>query len=157
MSFVHRSSVCAVGLVTLVACGRPPSTAPGPREPLSVAASFGKTWDAAIDAFADHGISVETLDRSSGFIVPAGRSRVADDPAEAVRYADCGKGTLGGQRYPLAVKYNVLIRGDSTRSRVQVRAFYTAEKGEQCTSTGMWEDFVENGIKERAEGTRDKQ
>ena len=119
-----------------------------------VNASFGKTWDAAIDAFADRGISVETLDRSSGLIVPAGRARLADAVEGGYKYADCGKSWLGNAQFPQSVKYNVLIRGDSARSRVQVRAFYLTENGQQCASTGYWEDYVENGIKERAEGTR---
>jgi hypothetical protein len=142
-------------LATFAACARMPTPA-GPREPMLVNASFGRTWDAAIDAFADRGISIETLDRSSGLIVPAGRARIADAVQGGYKYADCGTSWLGSAQLPLSVKYNVLIRGDSARSRVQVRAFYLTEKGQQCTSTGYWEDYVENGIKERAEGTRDK-
>jgi hypothetical protein len=138
------------------ACARMPIPA-GPREPMLVNASFGKTWDAAIDAFADQGISIETLDRSSGLIVPAGRARIADAVEGGYKYADCGKSWLGSAQFPLSVKYNVLIRGDSTRSRVQVRAFYLTDKGQQCSSTGYWEDYVENGIKDRAEGRREKQ
>jgi hypothetical protein len=144
--------LAAIPLAMVCACYGHPPAPPAPRDAVAVSASFGKTWDAAIDAFADHGISVETLDRSSGFIVPAGRSRVANNPEEALKYADCGRSAIGEQHYPLAVKYNVLIRGDSARSTVQVRAFYTSEKGESCSSTGFWEDFVETGVKARAEG-----
>jgi hypothetical protein len=116
-----------------------------------VASSFGKTWDAAIDALADHGISVETLDRASGFIVPAAALRVGNSPNDALKYADCGRSAMGGSHYPVAAKYNVLIRGDSARSTVQVRAFYISEEQKDCASTGFWEDYVEAGIKRRAE------
>jgi hypothetical protein len=126
--------------------------APEPRVATSVAASFGRTWNATIDAFASRGISIETLDRSSGLIVPAGRTYVPGDAATALRYADCGTNMMGVLNTPGSVKYNVVVRGDSTQSTVQVRGFYqSAGVGETCESKGLFESEAEASIKAKAE------
>ena len=147
-----RLSVPCLTLLVLAAC-RP--TLPSPamsRVGTPVEASFGKTWDATIDAFADRAVSIETLDRSSGLIVPAGRSfRPGRDALESLAYADCGKSALGQVIYPLTVKYNVVVRGDSTRSTVLVRAFYRSDEEVVCSSKGLFERGSEEAIKSRAE------
>src|ERR1019366_4377426 len=96
--------------LTITACHpyKPPAPL-APRTSTAISASFGRTWDAAIDAFASRGISIETLDRASGLIVPAGRAYV---PGEDMKYADCGSKALGKTVTPASVKYNVVVRGD---------------------------------------------
>jgi hypothetical protein len=147
-------SVAALSL-GLAACMPTPPAAPAPRAATDVAASFGRTWDATIDAFAERGISIETLDRSSGLIVPAGRTYVPGDKIEALKYADCGTNFLKDAIMPLSVKYNVVVRGDSARSTVLVRAFYRGESGTiSCSSKGLFETTAEANIKAKAEGTK---
>lgn len=148
-----RLSPLAFGLVLLAACRPTPPAAPAPRYGTPIAASFGRTWDATIDAFAERGISIETLDRSSGLIVPAGRSYApGQDIQDALRYADCGKTGMGNVILPFSVKYNVVVRGDSTRSNVVVRAFYRDLDGSSCSSMGLFESEAEANIKQKAEG-----
>jgi hypothetical protein len=53
------------------------------REQTAVAASFGRTWDAVIDHFAERNISIRTMERSSGFIA-----------AEPFRVREIGTRTL---------------------------------------------------------------
>jgi hypothetical protein len=128
----------------------PPAT---PREGTLVNASFGRTWEATIDAFADRGISTETLDRSSGLIVPAGRTFTPRrDLKESLTYADCGKTSMKRVVEPLTVKYNVVVRGDSSHATVIVRAFYRGDDpAAVCSSKGPFESEAEAAIKTRAE------
>ena len=147
-----RLSSLAFGHVLPAACRPPPPAAPAPRYGTPVFASFGRTWDATIDAFAERGISIETLDRSSGLIVPAGRSYApGQDIQDALRYADCGKTGMGNVILPFSVKYNVVVRGDSARSNVVVRAFYRDADGRSCSSMGRFESEAEANIKQKAE------
>lgn len=156
---MKRSAFVVLSL-SLVACV--PPVAPAAlviRAPTAVNASFGRAWDATIDAFASRGISIETLDRSSGLIVPAGRTYAPGATAhEALLYADCGKSMFGVETLPGSVKYNVVVRGDSTSSTVLVRAFYQsyAARGDvatECTSRGKFEAEAEANIKSAAERT----
>jgi hypothetical protein len=142
----------ALTAVALAACQPVPPAPAAPRAATPVNASFGKTWDAAIDAFATRGISIETLDRSSGLIVPAGRAALGIAEARTMApFSDCGKSAMG-QLFPSSVKYNVIVRGDSTRSTVQVRAFFQLHQGADCSSTGLFESSTESSIKAKAEG-----
>ncbi|HVE79041.1 MAG TPA: hypothetical protein VNA89_09285, partial [Gemmatimonadaceae bacterium] len=123
-----------------------------PREPTPVAASFAKTWDAAIDAFAARNIPIRSVERASGFI--AAEPAIATDDANA----DCGSSVIGERLSPERAVYNVIVRGDSTRSTVRVTARWTAVYGEgrdalveECSTTGRWEAELEAQIKARAE------
>lgn len=153
MRHYYPAIVCSA-VLGVTACRPTPPSPPQPRVGTTVAASFGRTWDATIDAFADRGISIETLDRSSGLIVPAGRTYApGKDIEESLRYADCGKSGWGSIILPYSVKYNVVVRGDSSQSTVQVRAFYrTVEDAAACSSKGLFETEAEQAIKGRAEG-----
>jgi hypothetical protein len=104
-----------------------------------------------IDVFASQNIPIETVDRSSGLIVPAGRKEPPFvRPNEAKKYADCGTDMGSNPNFPSSVKYNVVVRGDSGASSVQVRAFFYAGTS-ACSSTGVYESGVEGLIKTRAE------
>lgn len=125
------------------------------RQPLPVAASFGQTWDAAIDVFAAHNIPIKTLDRSSGLIV-AEQSRVG--PSDVAKFADCGRRLMAvvtagmtGDIGPARADYNVLVRGDSTRATVRVTAHFTEHSGRRCTTRGVFESDVEAAVKSGAE------
>lgn len=150
-SSLNRSAGLLAALL-LAACRATLPAPAAPRDGTPIVASFGKTWDATIDAFADRGVSIETLDRSSGLIVPAGRSYAPGSAlVETLDYADCGKSALGIEIVPLTVKYNVVVRGDSVRSTVLVRAFYRTEEEARCSSKGRFESEAEAAIKARAE------
>jgi hypothetical protein len=70
---------------------------------------------------------------------------------DVLRYADCGKSAMGIVRLPLSVKYNVVVRGDSARSTVLVRAFYRSDDESDCSSKGLFESTTEESIKAKAE------
>lgn len=142
----------ALGAVALfvVACTPMPPQPATPRVAAPVNASFGKSWDATIDVFAERGIAIETLDRASGLIVPRGVD-YGLGMREALDYADCGRDGFGTLLTPRAVKFNVVVRGDSTRSAIQVRVFYSTGDS-SCSSTGRYENEAESLIVARAEG-----
>lgn len=130
---------------------------------MPVVASFGRTWDAVIDVFADEGIPIATMDRASGLIVPAMSSRVVGTPERGpLDYADCGKNGSGSPIVASQARFNVVVRGDSTQSTVQVRAFFEWVSppllGESttiaCSTTGLYETRAESAIKARAEAHR---
>lgn len=147
-------------LAALAACHMTPPAPPAPRTAMPVAASFGRTWDAVIDVFADEGIPIATMDRGSGLIVPALSSRVVGTPERGpLDYADCGSNI---QRQPIVAnqaRFNVVVRGDSAQSTVQVRAFYQwvsppvlgETSSVECSTTGRYETKAESAIKGRAE------
>lgn len=149
-----RRIVIVLLLVAAFGCASAPRQAPE-RQPTSVAASFGQTWDAAIDIFAAHNIPIKTLDRSSGLIV-AEQSRVG--PSDVAKFADCGKRLMAvvtagvtGDVGPARADYNVLVRGDSTRATVRVTAHFTEHSGRRCTTRGVFESEVEAAVKSGAE------
>lgn len=151
---MRTSPLILAALALATACVPTPPAPAAPRAPDPVHASFGKTWDAVIDVFAAHDISIETLDRASGLIVPAARSLAAADKQTALSYADCGT-AFRTALLPTSAHYNVVVRGDSAASTVLVRAFYTNGTGAamtDCSSTGRFEDAMEEQIKARAEG-----
>jgi hypothetical protein len=150
-------------LTTLAACHITPPAPPAPRTAMPVVASFGRTWDAVIDVFAEDGIPIATMDRASGLIVPAVSARVVGTPERGpLDYADCGKNGSGSPIVANQARFNVVVRGDSAQSTVQVRAFYQWVSppllGEtsaiECSTTGRYETRAETAIKARAEATR---
>lgn len=125
-----------------------------------VAVSFAKTWEAVVDVYGDKNLPIRTIDRASGLLVGE-RLSVEYEPADPTLY-DCGtvvewtsRRTVPAER----VAYNVIVRGDSTRSTVKVTPrWMTLTNGENelggfrdCTSTGAWESAFEALVKERAE------
>ena len=148
-----KPSAATIILTAVTACHGTAPLPVAPRSPTIIEASFGRTSDAVIDAFAENNASIQTLDRSSGLIVPAGRTYAPGrDKQEALTYADCGKSSTGTPIEPTSVKYNVVVRGDSTHSTVLVRAFYSSEGAyEVCESRGRYEIAVEANVKSKAE------
>ena len=146
--------VCAV----LTACGAstlpPAPAAPAPREATEVAASMGRTWDAVIDMFAARNIPIRTIERASG-IIATDQLSVG---SEGERWAVCGEGN-GATLAPNLAIYNVLVRGDSTGSRVMATVRWTlgsATSDIECSSTRIWERDLERAVKSRAESAQQR-
>lgn len=157
---VSRCALVAVVGLSL-ACVQPgpllaPPPAP-PRDPKPVEASFGRTWDAVIERFAEDRIPIRTIERASGFLatepmpVPSSMNEEAD-------WADCGTAPFIGRLYPTEASYHIVVRGDSTRSTVRASVRWTTPIGSEeytsdreCATTGNWETALEEGIAARAE------
>lgn len=151
--------LAVLGVATLTACGQyvPPAPA-APRSGTTVSASFGKTWDATVDVFAERNIQIKTIDRASGFIAaePQSLTTIAADSL-----ADCGHSSTGGSLQDRMARsesatWNVLVRGDSTKATVKATvrfAFVSGLNGQtyQCSSTGRWEAALEQRVKSSAE------
>lgn len=140
-----------------------PPAAPQPRAGSPVAASFDRTWNSVIDQFAEQVITIETMERASGFIVASRASistRSKADSAFGASVADCGgfKQALGGvasPAVPTSAKYNVLVRAiDAEHSMVQVTARFLSSGAPgtvECSSRGAFERDFEARVKARAE------
>lgn len=149
-----RRAALVMVLLASAGCASAPKQAPE-RQPTPVAASFGRTWDAVIDIFAQRNIPIKTIDRSSGLIV-AEQARVDD----IENFTHCGKPSLlravagaavgmGGDG-AMRADYNILVRGDSARSTVRANArFATPER--ECPSKGVFESQFEAAVKSGAE------
>lgn len=151
-----RLPIAAVLTVMMAACASPPPPQT-PRLPTSVAASFGRTWDAVIDQFANSNIPVHTMERASGFISTGPLSTSSESRTNLDAYADCGKDMIKPR--PDRVEYNVVVRGDSSSATIRTTAkwvrsgdaaTYTMEI--QCSSLGGWEAAFEAGVRRQAEG-----
>ncbi|MCU0649810.1 MAG: hypothetical protein MUF00_17605 [Gemmatimonadaceae bacterium] len=115
-----------------------------------------------MEYIAERLLAIEVIDRSSGLLAVATRAgfssptpppkaslTVAGDTA----VADCGsEGTI---RYGAdQARYNILVRGDSTRSTVMVNAAFRAagvETYRWCVSTGRFEEVLGERIRARAQ------
>jgi hypothetical protein len=154
-----RRRVLVIAIVpSLVGCSHvvPPGP-PAPNPPMVVAASFGRTWDAVIEQFAEQTIPIKTIERASGLVAT---DQLTVDPS-LWSAADCGKDRDGRAFVPSHVTYNVLVRGDSARStvRVTVRWMSIAVVGVDvksliCSTRATWETSLEDRVKQSAERKR---
>jgi hypothetical protein len=151
------AAALAVVAAAFVACVTPPAP-PAPRSGTEVNASFGKTWDAAIDLFAERTIQIKTLDRSSGLIIAEPQS-VGSDGASL---ADCGS-SMGVPLVATSATWNLLVRGDSahTTAKATVRfvrfgtfGISTTQETRECSTKGTWETAFERDVKARAEAKK---
>lgn len=152
---IHKISthLQAIGLsLLLTACASVPPAPPAPREAAVVTAPFTKTWDAAIDVFAQQNISIRTIDKASGLIVAEPMHTTRSDSS----FADCG--TIMGLPIPVTgAIWNLLVRGDSTKSTVRATVRFTSGTGgdaSDCSSRGLWETQLEQRIKASAEAKK---
>jgi hypothetical protein len=120
-----------------------------------VSAPFAVTWSAAVDVFAESTVPIETIDRASGLLVPA--SGIYFGGKNDSTYADCGSAlqpsyerTIYQPVIPTMARYNVRIKGDSSRSTVVVNAVYLFD-AIPCVSRGKLETQFEQAIKARSE------
>lgn len=159
---MNRTAVFVTLLLT-AACSRyVPPDPPAPRVVTPVSAPFERTWNAVIDVFAQEVITVETMEKASGFIV-ASRAAIphytAADSAAARAMADCGglePSLLGFRvRYlPSSAKYNVVVRSAGASSTVHVSARFirtVVQTATECSSRGAFESTLESLVKARAE------
>lgn len=151
-------------LLVLAACSATPPAPNIQRQGTEVNAPFDRTWNAVVQQFAEYNIPIRTMDRSSGYIA-TDNQLVSDRQANNTQY-DCGK---DGVRVPIeatGVVYNVLVTGDSTRSRVKVTARWASVQpavrvqalstskepvNVPCTTQGGWESLFEGAVKITAE------
>lgn len=143
----------AVALLLVVWGCRPahvPEQLP-PRTALQVSASFDRTWEAALAAFAAQNIEV-LQDRPSGTVVSRGTPNVLPGDTGG---QNCGLSRIDGKIIqPQQVKYRVTIQKDGTTSKVLALATYLYAPGiavQECGSRGTWEAAFEADIKRRAE------
>lgn len=136
-------------LLFVASCMTPPKYEP-PRPEAPVAASFDRTWDAALAAFADRKISVNS-DRSGGMIMSIGLSVAEND----TNWTSCGEaGAQHRVMRPEIVRYTALIKGDKEKSTLKASAVFGSDAGllvAQCPSKGTWEAEFEADVKQRAE------
>ena len=133
--------IFCVAAVAVVACGIPkkPSAAIR-RTGTSVNAPAQRTWDAVVALYGDQNLPIQTMDLAAGQIV-GGASTVTDKIAKPERY-DCGTG-VQGTNPARRVFYNAVVRGDSTRSTVQMTARWETWVG--GTLANSWDRPVQGG------------
>lgn len=140
----------AAALVASLGCGyKAPTPPPSPRNATEVTASFGRTWDAVVDEFADRNIPIRTIERASGLVATELLTILHDARSEA----DCG--TFNGRALsPTHAIYNVVVRGDSARATVKATTRWVRVNKDAsitCETTHRWEGALEERIKGRAE------
>lgn len=152
-------------IATLSSCATVvPPAPPLARQGTMVSAPFDRAWNAVIDVFAAEVITIETMERASGFVVASRGAlprRTRADSASVLRMADCGRikatafgGQLPTQFLPNSAKYNVLVREGGEGTRVLVTAKFMREErsgASECSSKGAFEQAFEQAVKEKAE------
>lgn len=113
---------------------------------------FEKAWVRAVDWFADHNVTIDKVEKSSGLITAKYLLKTSDS------YLDCGKietsGTLGPARIESYAALNVTVRGISeNETKVNANVFgeykldgKDAWDGRSVTSSGR---CVSNGNLEK--------
>ena len=153
-----RTTALLLLTLAVVGCGAQAPAPPVPRADVTVVnASFNRTWDAVIDDFASQNVPIKTIDRTSGIVVAEVLS-VAPDVGK--QWADCGT-DMFRKLAPTSATYNVLVRGDSTKTTVRVtvrwtrvgmaRGLSTQTVAEECGTKAVWEPEFEARIKAAAE------
>lgn len=144
---------------------RPPAVRTFPVPATAIESSVGSTWDAVVEYVAERLLAIEVIDRASGLLAVATRagfSSPTPPPKNTMlvvgdtAVANCG--SEGSIRYGAdQARYNILVRGDSTRSSVLVNAAFKAaglETYRWCVSTGRFEEVLGERIRARAQGGR---
>jgi len=139
-------------VLVAAACASAPIAAP--IQPSGINASFGKTWNSVVDILAERNIPVKTMDRSSGFV---SAELASVSPTEIDKLANCGS-TLaqimtGNANASGIARYNILVRGDSTKSTVKVTARFIkgGDSAVDCPSNNVFEGQFQSEVKTRAE------
>ena len=120
----------------------------------SYSLSYEKVWIRAVDWFADHNVTIEKIEKSSGLIT-AKYLIAAND-----RYLDCGnvnaKSIVGSPKIDKYVSLNVTVRSiDQSTTKVNVNVFgeyqlsaveifweRTFTASGRCVSTGKLEENI---------------
>ena len=146
-SIITSSAVSVAGLLVLAGCtGKHVSPLTPPPYRTEMAASYGATWTAIVNALARQNIPLRAIARDSGviasdeFVTPIGV------------YADCG--SLGGDRIEgeALVSYTLFAapNGDGTRIQInsKMRTFGHRKGLYQCVSTLRFEANLVDAIRE---------
>lgn len=139
------------GAVTwlLTACASIPArTYPAP-EPVTVAASFDRTWSAVVDHFAEKSVPIKTIEKASGLIVT---EPMVVSQGYGRTIADCGQAFEGVPWDVSRASYNVRVVGDSAQTTIRVTAMFVPESEHAtCNSRGVYERELMSFVKARAE------
>ena len=119
-----------------------------PPGPIEVAAPLSRTWDAVLEAGIQHQWPRATVARDSGLFVTGPISFKGLDDSERNRVA-YGCGITG----PFYTTLTIHVRGDSTRSTIEVTPRLYGINDQECVTTGRIERSLANEIEARAEGT----
>jgi len=147
------AAVLAGGVLLVSSCGTPPRATPVKRGPMPVNASFDRTWDAAIDAFAHWNVPVQNRDKKAGTLSSFGVVVTGADST----WADCGRtqgGDAGRPQLPQVGRYVGTVKGDSVSSSIFVETLWMSGTGmviKECISRGVWETQFEQEVKSKAE------
>lgn len=142
-----------VAMFLCTACGAVDPKPAAPHEAMSVSASAGRAWDAAVDEFARQNIPIKTIDRQSG-VMSTDRLGVNQTDLPNV---DCGGDGAGTKFVPTSAMYTVIVRGDSSHSTVRASGRWESAAASAftsnvvCSSRGAWETAMETKIKTAAE------
>lgn len=146
-----------LAVAALAACRNPPPStlstkqAPPVVGPVVVNASEARTWGALVAFLKREQMPTTTLARESGVAQTTQLSLSERSQEQRLAVADCGVGKTADY-----LTMSFLVRGDSTRSTVEVtpRFVSTAGLGSiECKSTGQEEHLAAQQIKANAEGT----
>ena len=150
---IRISVALGLGVVAVAGCGTPPRTTPIKREGTAIHASFDRTWDAAVQVFANWSIPVPNQDRKAGMMASVGVLVTGADST----WADCGRtqgGDQGRPQLPNVGRYVGTVMGDSVSSTFQVKPTWVSGSGaivKECISRGIWEAKFESDVKAMAE------
>jgi len=151
MASCAQRLLLAVASFACVSCAKyVPPAPPAPHEATQVGASFGQTWDAVVDEFADRNIPIRTIERASGLIATEQLTVSTDESANA----DCGHYDNYPPLEPTHAIYNVLVRGDSVKSTIKVSMRWMhvdKETSVDCSTRHKWERAFEEMARLRAE------
>jgi hypothetical protein len=154
-----------LALVAVVGCiptgYAPPTVVPVERPPQPVAASFDRTWNAAVELFARENIPIEAPDRASGVLTSRDVIYTTGAKDTVAAYADCGidypnTPEWRAPRLPRRARFTAVIKGDSSRSSILVRAFFfrfdehsATHDDIACPTRGTFESRTEKAIASR--------
>lgn len=133
-------------VLSCAACYTPPPTVTV--APVELAASYDRTWDAVVQALAEQGIPVATIDKASGVLTSA---PVKVESVNASRWGHCGSDPAIPMRVTDAT-VSVLVRGTATATTVRLSPRWSMVSGENamvCATTGVWERELEAQIRTR--------
>ena len=140
---------------------------------IETSSSFDQTWDKLIDLFAQNGLSIKVIDRSSGLIVsergllPSTIELDPGKPKNPAAYAVSPKVTYATRDkplyYELTGEWNVRLKKSETGTVISInmgnvegkyvvyevhsRAVVYTKLCPSCKSTGVFEDMIADVVK----------
>ena len=150
-TFLRSAAVVACLFICAASASKPSQHAV--QSAATINASYDATWSAVIDLFTEHNWTIQTIDKSSGFITTDWLN-LGDD---AAHFADCGNAPLATTAIT-AVRFNVRVKPSAGGTDVVVndsfrqgRAFGNNSAVVECTSTGALETRIHGEIDSRVQ------